>query len=54
MKLQILEENQKIISNKEKIITNHSISLYNLLSSIVVLGYSKIRIGRKADEDIYF
>ena len=49
VKLQILEENQKIISNKEKIITNHSNSLYNLLSSIVVLGYSKIRIGRKAD-----
>jgi len=49
VKLQILEENQKIISNKEKIITNHSNNLYNLLSSMEVLGYNKIRIGRKGD-----
>jgi hypothetical protein len=49
VKLQILEENQKILSNKEKIITNHSNSLYYLLTSMEILGYNKIRIGRKAD-----
>lgn len=49
VKLLILEENQKILSNKEKISTNHSNSLYNLLSSMEILGYNKIRIGRKAD-----
>ena len=49
MKLQILEENQKILSNNEKIITNHRNNLYYLLSSVEILGYNKIRIGRKAD-----
>ena len=49
VKLQILEENQKILSNKEKIITNHNNNIYYLLSSMEVLGYNKIRIGRKND-----
>ena len=49
VKLQILEENQKLLSNKEKIIANHSNNIYSLLSSMEVLGYNKIRIGSKAD-----
>ena len=49
VKLQILEENQKILSNKEKLITNHNNNLYYLLSSMEVVGYNKIRIGRKTD-----
>lgn len=49
MKLQILEENQKILSNKEKIITNNNNSIYYLLNSMEVLGYNKIRIGSKTD-----
>ena len=49
VKLQILEENQKILSNKEKIITNHNNNIYYLLSSMEVLGYNKIRIGKKND-----
>ena len=55
VKLQILEENQKILSNKEKIITNHNKNnLYYLLSSMEVLGYNKIRIGRKQDGGYIF
>ena len=54
MKLQILEENQKILSNKEKLITNHNNNLYYLLSSMEVVGYNKIRIGRKTDGGYIF
>ena len=54
VKLQILEENQKILSNKEKIITNHNNNLYYLLGSMEVLGYNKIRIGRKNDGGYIF
>ena len=54
VKLQILEENQKILSNKEKIITNHNNNLFNLLGSMEVLGYNKIRIGRKNDGGYIF
>ena len=49
VKLQILEENQKILSNKGKIITNYNKNIYYLLSSMVVLGYKKIRLGVKSD-----
>lgn len=54
VKLQILEENQKKLSNKEKIITNYNNNLYYLLSSMEVLGYNKIRIGKKGDGGYIF
>lgn len=54
VKLQILEENQKILSNKEKIMTNNNNNLHYLLSSMEVVGYNKIRIGRKADGGYIF
>jgi hypothetical protein len=54
VKLQILEENQRILSNKEKIITNYNNNIYYLLSPMEVLGYNKIRIGSEADGGYIF
>ena len=53
VKLQILEENQKMFS-KKKIITNYNDNIYYLLSTMEVLGFNKIRIGRKADGGYIF
>ena len=49
VKLQILEENQRILSNNGKIITKYNNEIYYLLSSMDVIGYKKIRMGEKAD-----
>ena len=54
IKLQILEENQKMLSNKEIIKTNYNDNIYYLLSTMEVLGYNKIRIGSKADGGYIF
>ena len=54
VKMQILEENQRILSNKEKIITNYNNNIYYLLSPMEVLGYNKIRIGSEADGGYIF
>jgi len=49
IKLQILEENQRILSNNRKIFTKYNNEFYYLMNSMDVLGYKKIRIGKKAD-----
>ena len=47
--MQILEENQRILSNNGKIITNYNNEICYLLNSKDVVDYKKTRIGEKAD-----